>query len=172
MYDKVKLIKASNGQSVRKLADQFQCGKSTVSDILKKQNAYLEQFEEIEKPNAKRLNKASFSEELNKAVYAWFTRVRTQNIPVSGPLLQAQAVIFAKQLGFDEFKGSNGWLENFRKRFNIRFQSVSGEGASVDIDVVDNWKEKVHTLIEGYDPENVFNMDETGLFFRALPKKT
>ena len=74
MSDKVKLIKASNGQSVRKLPDQFQCGKSTVSDILKKQNAYLEQFEEIEKPNATRLNKASFSEELNKAVYDWFTR--------------------------------------------------------------------------------------------------
>ena len=70
----------SNGQSVRKLPDQFQCGKSTVSGILKKQNDYLEQFEEIEKPNAKRLNKASFSEELNKAVYDWFTRVRTQNV--------------------------------------------------------------------------------------------
>ena len=41
---------------------------------------FLEQFEEIEKPNAKRLNKASFSEELNKAVYDWFTRVRTQNV--------------------------------------------------------------------------------------------
>ena len=42
LSDKVKLIKASNGQSVRKLADQFQCCKSTVSDILKKKNAYLE----------------------------------------------------------------------------------------------------------------------------------
>ena len=66
----------------------------------------------------------------------------------------------------------NGWLENFRNHFNIRFQSVTGEGASVDNDVVDNWKEKVHTLIEGYDPENVFNMEETGLFFRALPNKS
>lgn len=26
--------------------------------------------------------------------------------------------------------------------------------------------------MEGYNPENIFNADETGLFFRALPKKT
>ena len=34
LSDKVKFIKASNGQSVRKLDDQFKCGKST-------SNAYL-----------------------------------------------------------------------------------------------------------------------------------
>ena len=38
-----------------------------------------------------------------------------------------------------------------RKRLNICFQTVSGEGASVDNEVVDNWKVKVQHLIEGYE---------------------
>ena len=36
LSDKVKFIKASNGQSVRKLDDQFKCGKSTSNSYLRK----------------------------------------------------------------------------------------------------------------------------------------
>ena len=97
---------------IEKLAKQFKCGKSTASDILEKKDAYLKKYEECEKPDAMGLYSKSLSEELNKTVFAWFTRVRTLNLHVSGPILQAQAVKFAKQLGIDEFKGSNGWLEN------------------------------------------------------------
>jgi hypothetical protein len=30
--------------------------------------------------------------------------------------------------------------------------------------------EKFYEIITQYDPENVYNMDETGLFFRLLPR--
>ena len=32
--------------------------------------------------------------------------------------------------------------------------------------------DKLYAIISKYDPENVYNMDETGLFFRLLPKYT
>lgn len=35
-----------------------------------------------------------------------------------------------------------------------------------------DWKSKLSTLCEGYAPENIFNMDETGLFFRDTNKKS
>jgi len=31
---------------------------------------------------------------------------------------------------------------------------------------------KLKLIIEGYEPKNIYNGDEMGLFFRALPSKT
>lgn len=38
--------------------------------------------------------------------------------------------------------------------------------------VVDDWTRRIPDITEGYDLKDVFNMDETGLYFRALPKQS
>ncbi|XP_065642990.1 jerky protein homolog-like [Hydra vulgaris] len=47
-----------------------------------------------------------------------------------------------------------------------------GEGAKVDKDdpVLLQQLEDLYSVIKTYRPENVYNMDETGLFFRLLPR--
>ena len=40
------------------------------------------------------------------------------------------------------------------------------------MDTVDDWKDRFPGIIKDYEPEEIYNMDETGLFFRALPDKT
>jgi hypothetical protein len=37
---------------------------------------------------------------------------------------------------------------------------------------VTEWKAKTEDLVAGYEPRNVFNGHETGLFFRMLSMKT
>ena len=49
---------------------------------------------------------------------------------------------------------------------------ISGEKGCVDGIVVDDWKERLPDLISGYKPDDIYNMDETGLFYRALPDRT
>ena len=71
-----------------------------------------------------------------------------------------------------DFKASNRWIESFRKRHGISFNVISGESASVPENVCDDWKEKLLELISGYERKDVYNMDETGVFYRALPDKT
>ena len=46
---------------------------------------------------------------------------------------------------------------------------ISGESADVRGDTVDSWKERLPEIVEGYDKENIWNMDETGVFWQALP---
>jgi hypothetical protein len=36
---------------------------------------------------------------------------------------------------------------------------------------VENWKSKLHQVINKYPPSNQFNADETGLFYRQMPRK-
>lgn len=71
------------------------------------------------------------------------------------------------------FIASEGWLSNFKERHGITFKSIQGEAAAVDLKSVDAWREKVlrKVLVE-YSPSDVFNIDETGLFWRLLPNKT
>jgi hypothetical protein len=40
----------------------------------------------------------------------WFQEATSRRINISGPLIQEQALKFAKDLGVDQFKASNGWL--------------------------------------------------------------
>ena len=70
------------------------------------------------------------------------------------------------------FKASNGWLERFKGRHNISSAVISGEKGCVDGIVVDDWKERLPELISGYKPDDIYNMDETGLFYRAVPDRT
>ena len=34
-----------------------------------------------------------------------------------------------------------------------------------------SWKERLSEIVEGYEKEDVWNMDETGIFWRALPDR-
>lgn len=42
----------------------------------------------------------------------------------------------------------------------------------MNVNVVNEWIQHLPNLLSAYLPENVFNADETGLLFRALPDKT
>jgi hypothetical protein len=78
----------------------------------------------------------------------------------------------ARSLGNDQFKASAGWLDSFKKRHNIVWNGVCGESKDVDESVVSEYKPKLLELISPCEPKNIYNADETGLFFRALPTKS
>ena len=57
-------------------------------------------------------------EDLDEAVYLWFTQKCTEGVPVSGTLLCEKASQFHEQLYHEEgaqstFKASSGWLWRF-----------------------------------------------------------
>ena len=54
-------------------------------------------------------------QDVDDAVYEWYRLARErQHIPVSGPMLQSEALLLAKELGNDSFKVSNSWLQSFK----------------------------------------------------------
>lgn len=67
---------------------------------------------------------------------------------------------------------STGWIRSFTKRNKISFGSMCGERSDVNENVVDDWKTKLPTICKGYSLNDIFNMDETGLFYRDTARKT
>ncbi|GFS93513.1 tigger transposable element-derived protein 6 [Trichonephila clavipes] len=94
-----------------------------------------------------------------------------QNIPMGGSSLKEKAKAFTKELEI-EFSASEGWLTNFKKMNGIVFKKMCRESSSVDINVCSKWQNSLSDLIKEYAPRDIFNRDETKLFFKCLTEKT
>uniref|UniRef100_H3AKC5 HTH CENPB-type domain-containing protein n=1 Tax=Latimeria chalumnae TaxID=7897 RepID=H3AKC5_LATCH len=94
------------------------------------------------------------------------------NIPLSGPMLAIKANELAKKLGHADFSASQSWVERFKHCRGIVCRTVCEESESVNSDVLDDYvTTKLPSLLIGYQPRDVFNIDETGLFYKLLPKQ-
>ena len=111
-------------------------------------------------------------EDLEITIHEWFKQHRALNLPINGPIVLKKAEYFATLHGYKDFKPSNGWLDRWKKRFGLSFVIMNGESEKVDDVTVDTWKARLSTLIASYAPNDIFNADETGLFFKCLPNKT
>jgi hypothetical protein len=75
-------------------------------------------------------------------------------------------------LNLNDFKWSNGFIGGFVKRHNIKFHTKSGESESVSKETVEQWKSSVKEIISSYEPKDIINLDETGIFWRLMQSKT
>ncbi|GBO14628.1 hypothetical protein AVEN_76236-1 [Araneus ventricosus] len=88
----------------------------------------------------------------------WFTLQRSRNLPITGANLQTKANEFAELFEEKSFVCSNGWLDRFKKRHNIRSGKVVGEAASVRSSDINHWMESVRPdIIRNYDEKDIFS---------------
>ena len=112
---------------------------------------------------------------LENAILKWFSNVREKKVPVrvwSYSARQSRRV--SQKLEIENFKASTGWLERFKERNGITFKKVCGEAKSVDMTNTDmtEWGQRLSRILEQYSPDDIYNADETGMFYHLLPDKT
>ena len=64
---------------------------------------------------AKRV-KVDTYDQVNRAIPNWFKIMRAENVPISGSLMKEKALYFAKELSFEDFQTSDGWLDKWKKK--------------------------------------------------------
>lgn len=64
-----------------------------------------------------------------------------------------------------------GLTKLWKRRYHIRQVTISGESGDVAGETVESWKERLSELLQGYEAKNIWNLDETGCFWKALPEK-
>ena len=101
--------------------------------------------------------------------------------PLSQALIQEKALRIFEKLKEEseenvtiEFLASRGWFERFKFRTGIRISQMSGEAASADSEEAKSFPYELSKIIneKGYKLEQIFNVDETALFWKTLPTKT
>lgn len=169
--DKVKILnEVDKGVKKKDVAEMFKISASTLSTILKNRHAIVENETNFG-PKQKRMRLCQY-DDVDKAILKWIREIRNRNCPISGTLVQEKAVEFAKTLGYSDFKASAGWLDKFKKRHGLTHKSICGESADVSDEDCDSWMQKIPEILREFSPHNIFNADETGLFFKCLPTKT
>lgn len=173
-YELVKEAEKNPRSSVKTLAERFECGKTQVYSILKDKASIIQMYESNASGStchsAQRIRKSQFAE-VNDLLYEWYLVVVRKNIFPDGPTLVEKAKQIAERLNITNFKASNGWLDKWKAKHNIRKMVVCGESGEVSGKTVESWKERLPEIIEGYTAKNIWNMDESGCFWKALPEK-
>lgn len=170
---KIKALELlDRGKAACRVAEDFGVGKTQIQNLKKRKLEIRSDYENNVPGETKRRRYLTGNEDINDLTFEWFKDAVNRRIVITGPLIMEQGLHFANKCGKTEFKASKGWLESFIKRHNIKFGSMSGERGDVKQATITEWKDKLPTLCAGYAPKDIFNMDETGLFFRDTTRKT
>jgi Tc5 transposase DNA-binding domain len=142
--------------------------RTTIGDTLRDATRYT-----LIQPQEASLKKARIVkyEVIETSIINWVLQMQHRRISVSGDMIKAEERDFARLLGVEEeLKFSNGWLEKFQKRNGFRRWYIHGE--SGDAQMEGNEEKEIKTKIAQYELEKVYNMDETGLFYKLAPDTT
>ena len=141
----------------------------TVGDIIQQRDKWLS-LGQLE-PAAKRQKTAKHTD-LEQALWLWFSNFRAQNGVITDDILRAKAKKFGAELGISDFSYSNGWLHRFKQRHNISSHTLCGESAGVDPQLITDGQTRGSAAVRDYQLKDVFNMDETGIFYRMTPDRS
>lgn len=168
--DKIKVLEELETNSRSDVGKKFKISQSTITRILGRKDELLAD----DKNSSRKRRREAEHPELEECLVKWMKKIRDDNVPISGPMLQRQGKKFAHLLKIPDssFSGSNGWLGKFKQKHDIVFRQISGEGKDVDEEICQEWKETLRSIIDGHQPRDVFNADETALFYQCLPNKT
>lgn len=87
---------------------------------------------------------------------------------------RAKAEEFVLQLGITDFLCSEGWLTRFKERNGLVFRTIAGEAAAADAIACRDWRagRLLPEIMQHFKDDDIYNVDETALFFKLLPSKS
>lgn len=152
---------------------------STISDYLGWKFAHLDDQELSKYKLSSQRIRATEYEELEEALAEW--QLRYDRHPDSGSITGDLLVFKAKEFwgklpcyaGKEAPKFSNGWLDGFKNRYGIKERRRHGEGASAQVDdESEKIIEEIREQVKEYGPENTYNMDESGYYWKMKPDRS
>lgn len=101
------------------------------------------------------------------ALKCWFLE-QQDKVNLSGDMLRAKAACFPQELhpNAPEMALSQGWLEKFKDRHEIKSFRRFGESDALDMEAIGAVLPDICVVGDAYIEKDVFNMDETGLYWR------
>jgi len=134
---------------------------NTVSDILKKKDKWLSINPDSEEANKQREKLVHFPQ-IEEALSLWITNALAAELIINTDILREKAKFFAQQFEVNNFAASNGWINKFKQRNNLKEYVKWGEAKSAPLETLDEERKILREIIKNYDLNNVFNCDETG----------
>ncbi|XP_028648887.1 tigger transposable element-derived protein 1-like [Erpetoichthys calabaricus] len=177
------IAKYERGMRVSDIAREYGKSKSTISTILKKK----EQLKEANVSKGVSIitkQRPQIIDEVEKLLLVYINEKQLEGASISEAFISEKALQIYEDLKKKTpetsalsdfvFKASRGWFEKFKHRTGIHRVIRHGEAASSDKAGAEKFILEFKKIIEeeSYVPQQVFNADETGLFWKKMPNKT
>lgn len=171
VFAKAQAIRdVASGKKKSEVAKSLGVPRSTLNNWLKNQDKIISAVDQAVFSTERKRMRSALHSNIDECLLRWFRETRAHNLPINGLLLSTKSEEFAAQLGIADFKCSDGWLERFKARHAISVKQICGEGTSAP---VETWKSvTVQNILREFMPQDIYNADETGLFYQLLPNKT
>ncbi|XP_033367141.1 jerky protein homolog-like [Bombus vosnesenskii] len=174
-YDILQLI--INGETRKSIAKIYNLSLITVSKIKSDLEEVRVNFEgtSAAASSSRTYLKTSQDIQLENTLYRWYLRNRDKNVRVTGKMISQQAMELKEKLQIKSgFIASARWVENFKNRYHLCEKDIDEHFRitnQAEADIAKSNFEKL-LLSEGYSLDNVYNADNTGILWKALPEKT
>ena len=155
----------------KEIANEYEVSEGMISDILKEKDRWLAVDVNSFQADLRREKKIPFPT-IEEALTIWVDKALQARLVITDNILSTKALGFAFLLKEDRFKGSNGWVDKFKKRHNLKQYTMHGEASSAPLENLGAMREKLRQTLKDFAPENIFNCDETGLFWKMKPSRT
>jgi hypothetical protein len=120
---------------------------------------------------------------MKRRLATWIEDLYQQHTPISLAPIQEKGISLyeaVKELGEEEatevkpFDASGGSFHCFQKKYGFKNVKIQGEAASTHVKAADAFPAELKRIIkEGvYYSKQVFNTDETGLYWKRMPSQT
>ena len=179
------IAKYESGVHVSTLAQQYGMAKSTISTFLKNKEA-IKEANVAAGVSALSKQRPQSLEEMEKLLLIWIKEKELAGDSVSEAIICEKALQIHEDVVKDMptagsssgpefvFKASRGWFDKFKHRSGIHNVVRHGEAASSNKDAAESYVKEFDEYVkaEGFLPQQIFNCDETGLFWKKLPSRT
>lgn len=155
---------------------------STVRTIRNNRTKIREMAQRSTDVSIKRVTKSRsvILEKMERLLATWIEHKNQINCPLSMAVIKTKAKSLYEDLSINNenvlipFAASDGWFFRFKNRNALHTIKMTGEAASADTVAAEEFIIKLKNIIdgEGYLPEQVFNIDETGLYWKRMPNRT
>lgn len=170
--DKKEIVDDANNMTKTALAEKYGLPKTTINSILEKATVVKSQALKKGSSSRCRVRSAKYPE-LEKRMMAELKLAREKGkLNISGAFMIERAREIAKQLNITNFHFSSRWFDKFKSRNKLTSVISCGESSKVNQCDVDAWMEANRSIIQNYRADDIYNMDETGLFYRMQPNRT
>ncbi|CAO4368480.1 unnamed protein product [Caenorhabditis nigoni] len=157
------LITFDVGKSIPEISALIGCSERSIKETLctrglidrHQYGQYLEELdaqEESENPEMMRQQqpknkiRRTHYVDLNKLVWKYFKDCQASGQMINGKMIKDQAMRYARDMGLESFRGSEGWLDAFKRRHRIDLKAMTGYPVCYENDMFDEVEKECRDL--------------------------
>lgn len=172
----INFIEKNKGISFVNVASQFstqlnmKISAKSVANYLKSKDK-IRQTAQINSNRMRNVIKSKY-DNINQSLFEKIQIIEACGGIYNERILKAEALHLAKEMGNNTFCASNGWLQSFKEKYGITSKVLSGESNNINRNDFNEFYQSMKIKIEGYRAADIFNCDETALFYKQAPSRS